>query len=712
MNRGNEKGITLVALIITIILMLILVGIIIMFSVQENGIISRGKEASFKTKMSSMQEKTNLYVGWKVTETEKTNTDWINSGEVLKEAIEEKIIMDIEKEEVNIDIVEILPNISKEEREYIVIYKGELHYVSNNKIKNNSQYVKWCKEIGIKILEYSGASGIVVRNGNYEKVNGIYLCTPKLDEGFNESRTRYLEVGNNGFLTPKNWIYDKPTEDWYDYKNRKWANIYIENNGQEIYYVWIPRYCFKLDQETQRSDVKFINLDNVHKDEQDNVTTWKELEEEGYQVPEAFTFNGQEIPGYWAMKYTTADEKTISTINYDMSVIKGKVTIKNIVLNEEITNVNPIKKFIIALNGQIIEEITDNYKVNNINAQIIEFTNLKAGNNVINLTALNENGEVVGSMTKEYSPAIVNKPDLTGFDKETTFYVTYDSNDKEHSTIPISENMPTLWYEYGEGRWANIVTRNNGLETYYVWIPRYQFLLDYRNERSIVKFINGVSTQTEEGYQIPEAFTFNGQEISGYWAMKYTASVETSPKFDTEIVATSSSIRTKGIMGEGIEDKQIYKYYLNGMYKGESIEPSEEFEYSNLESNKKYTIHVEIRNKETDEYIGSIVKQITTILPNRPELIGFNSECTYYVLYDDSGNETIGEKIKSDGSNMPKNWYDYSRQKWANILVEVDGMKTYYVWIPRYEFKIDRGQYKQKGQGRTELRFVLEVRVT
>ena len=174
-----------------------------MFSVQENGIISRGKEASFKTKMSSMQEKTNLYVGWKVTETEKTNTDWINSGEVLKEAIEEKIIMDIEKEEVNIDIVEILPNISKEEREYIVIYKGELHYVSNNKIKNNSQYVKWCKEIGIKILEYSGASGIVVRNGNYEKVNGIYLCTPKLDEGFNESRTRYLEVGNNGFLTPK-----------------------------------------------------------------------------------------------------------------------------------------------------------------------------------------------------------------------------------------------------------------------------------------------------------------------------------------------------------------------------------------------------------------------------------------------------------------------------------------------------------------------------
>ena len=92
--------------------------------------------------------------------------------------------------------------------------------------------------------------------------------------------------------------------------------------------------------------------------------------------------------------------------------------------------------------------------------------------------------------------------------------------------------MPENWYEYGESRWANIVTRNNGLETYYTWIPRYEFKLDYTAERSNVNFIEGTSKQTTDGYQIPDAFWFDkngngtedeGEQLTGYWAMKYTA---------------------------------------------------------------------------------------------------------------------------------------------------------------------------------------------
>ena len=57
-------------------------------------------------------------------------------------------------------------------------------------------------------------------------------------------------------------------------------------------------------------------------------------------------------------------------------------------------------------------------------------------------------------MTKVYSPAVVNKPELSGFDKDTTFYVTYDDNGNEHSTIPISQSAPQYWYEYGGSQWA------------------------------------------------------------------------------------------------------------------------------------------------------------------------------------------------------------------------------------------------------------------
>ena len=726
----ETKGITLIALVITIIVLLVLSGITIA-AVGENGLFSRAKEASFKSKMAAYKEQTNLYVSWKIQENLDTDTTGINAGEVLKSAIDQEIVTDITRDDVNIDITEIIEEIKEKDKEFVVVYKGELCYVSSDSISNNAKQVKWCEEIGIKILEYTAPTGIVVKNGKYELVNGIYLCTPKLDQGFDENKTRYLEVGSNGKLTPGNWITDKPTDNWYNYKEKKWANIYVENSGSDIYYVWIPRYCFKLDQSTERSDVKFIDVDNNYKDENGNITPWESaegvqgLKEQGYQVPEAFWFDkngngkedeGEQLAGYWAMKYTAGDITTPSIINYDMSVVQGIVNIKNITLNTTITNTNPIVKYTVALNGKIVKEITDTTAIANINSQKIEFSNLKEGDNTINVTGLNANGEIVGSMTKEYAPAIVNAPDLSGFDKDTTFYVTYDSNGQEHSTTPISQATPKFWYEYGSSQWANIVTRNNELETYYVWIPRYEFQLDQTNERSIVKFITGTSKEKDAGYQIPEAFTFNGQELTGYWAMKYTAGDEAAPRFSTEVVATSSSIKTKGITGTAVGEGQKYRYYINGEYKGEKTSKDDTFEFSGLSSNTKYTVLVEVRNNATDEYVGTIVKQISTIDANKPELTGFNSNMTYYVLYDESGNQTIGDKIKNNGSNMPSNWYNYSNSRWANIVVTDGTIKngkienatktTYYTWIPRYEFTITSSQQAQPEAGRTEVRFI------
>ena len=729
-NKSKRiKGITLIALVITIIVLLVLSGITIA-AVGENGLFSRAKEAKFKSKMAGYRESTNMYVSWKITENTDTNTDKINSGDKLKESIDKGIITDISKEDVATNIEEIITNITKEDKEMIVVYKGEMWYVSNDKIANNDKQVEWCKEIGIKILEYKEPEGIVVKNGRYELVNGVYLCTPKLDEGFKSERTRYLEVNKDGNLTPGNWIDENPTESWYDYKNQKWANILVENNGSEIYYVWIPRYCFKLDQTKERSDVKFIDTDNNYKDEEGNITTWEELEQEGYQVPEAFTcqkdaLTTYELSGYWMTKYTLGDIATPSTINYDMTVSKGIVTLKNITLNTTITNANPIVKYTVALNGSIVQTIDKKSEVDSITTKNIQINNLKAGNNTINVTGLNAGGEVIGSMTKEYAPAIVNKPDLSGFDKETTFYVTYDEEEKEYSTIPISQEMPQNWYEYGSSQWANIVTRNNGLEVYYTWIPRYEFYLDQTNQRSVVKFLSGTSRDVDTGYQIPDAFWFDknengkeddGEQLTGYWMTKYTLGAEAGPTFDAEVVATSSSIKTKGITGTKVGEGQKYRYYINGEYKGEKTSKTDTFEFSGLSSNTKYTVLVEVRDSATDEYVGTVVKQISTIDANKPELTGFNSDNTYYVLYDENENEIIGDKIKNNGSNIPNNWYSYSEGKWANIVVTDGTVKngkienatktTYYTWIPRYEFMITSSQQSQPAVGRTEVRFI------
>ena len=547
--------------------------------------------------------------------------------------------------------------------------------------------------------------------GKYTLNNGLYVNEPDLT-GYNENYTRYLNVDNTGNLVIGNWINQEKSENWYNYKNSQWANIYVEKNGLETYYVWIPRYCFKLDQKSERSDVKFIDVYNNYIDENGQTTTWKELEKQGYQVPETFEFANTQLPGYWAMKYT-AGERDSYTINFEAVASKTKIKMQTINVNTTET----IAKYTYAINGNIVKESTT--------AENLEYSMNTEENNIVNITALDENGKVIGSMTKECKQAKVNIPDLSGFKQETTFYVTYDSNGQEHSTIPITETAPENWYDYGDSRWANIVTRNDELETYYTWIPRYEFKLDYTAERSNVNFIEGTSKQTTDGYQIPEAFWFDkngngteeeGEQLTGYWAMKYTAGDEAAPRFSTEVVATSSSIKTKGITGTAVGEGQKYRYYINGEYKGEKASKDDTFEFSGLSSNTKYTVLVEVRDSSTDKYIGTVVKQISTIDANKPELTGFNSSMTYYVLYDESGNQTIGDKIKNDGSNIPQKWYSYSESKWANIVVTDGTVKngkienatktTYYTWIPRYEFTITSSQYAQPVAGRTEVRFI------
>ena len=611
---------------------------------------------------------------------------------------------------------------SEDGLEYIKYPDGDILNILDNRTKVSIDYkiteeVKYdfvIKQVGKDEVTESIFKEVQKIAGDYSLVNGTYSNRPDLS-GFKAQNTRYIQEDSNGNIVPGNWITDNINDsEWYNYKDSKWANVYVETNGTDMYYVWIPRYCYKLNQDSEKSDVKFIDTSNNYKDENGNVTSWTQLKEEGYQIPEAFQYNGYRIPGYWSMKYTAGEMSGNSTVNYDMSVYRGVITIRNIVLNTSITNANPIAKYTIALNGKIIKTIEDSSSVSDINSQVIELTDMVSGDNVINVTGLNANGEIVGSMTKVYSPAKVNEPDLSGFDQETTFYVTYDDDGKEHSTIPISNDAPNDWYEYGESRWANIVTRNNGLEIYYTWIPRYEFTLDQTNKRSTVKFLSGTSTEVDNGYQIPEAFWVdkNGDEVqdadeqlTGYWAMKYTLGSDTVPAFDTELVSTSSSIRTKGITGTSVADGQVYKYYINGEYKGEKSTSTDTFEFTGLSANTKYTVLVEIRNS-TDEYVGSVVKQISTIDANKPDLNAFNADNTYYVLYDDDGNETIGDKIKNDGSNMPSNWYDYSSGRWANIVVKEGNMTMYYTWIPRYEFRTNSSQYQQIATARTEVRFL------
>ena len=56
MKKNQEKGITLIALVITIIVLLILAGVTIATLAGENGILTRASDASEKTKQANAEE--------------------------------------------------------------------------------------------------------------------------------------------------------------------------------------------------------------------------------------------------------------------------------------------------------------------------------------------------------------------------------------------------------------------------------------------------------------------------------------------------------------------------------------------------------------------------------------------------------------------------------------------------------------------------------
>lgn len=55
-NQKNERGITLVALVVTIVVLLILAGITIMYVMSDNGVFGQAKDAGSQTNINAVRE--------------------------------------------------------------------------------------------------------------------------------------------------------------------------------------------------------------------------------------------------------------------------------------------------------------------------------------------------------------------------------------------------------------------------------------------------------------------------------------------------------------------------------------------------------------------------------------------------------------------------------------------------------------------------------
>ena len=174
--------------------------------------------------------------------------------------------------------------------------------------------------------------------------------------------------------------------------------------------------------------------------------------------------------------------------------------------------------------GKIINDTEDGYAV-----AVVKGTFYKTGGIIIGKIS----GEIIDLNPVIADKSGANEPNIDKIAQKT--YVTWKLNEAGTKYVidDKKETKPTDWYDYENGKWANIKTAQNGLEAYWVWIPRYEYIVPTSEEATQieVKFIPVDKKEPDEGYTIHPAFTNEGNggfgDLDGIWVAKFEASSNT-----------------------------------------------------------------------------------------------------------------------------------------------------------------------------------------
>lgn len=733
-NRGirNNKGITLIALVITIIVMLILAGVSLNATIGDNGIIKRAQSAKFKQAIAAYKEDVDAYaLNYNLErDLDVSATSTLYAG-ALREAGQEndtvnvyndiytKHFKDLRKLSedsggetiTNTDILEILPKIEDYYKEHIGVEAGTMIWFADSR---NDDEVQWCLELGITV--FVNGVGIILPDGTYQIYSkGTYdaygssktYCSAPDLTGFNTATTYYLTYGtDNQTSTAGNPIYLDVPENWFDYGNQRWANVVTVNDCKMSYWTWVPRYVYKITD--SGIDCKFVDTSNNCL-----ASDGSAVDVSDYILPESFTFDGKQLPGIWVSKYEISDP--VHPTGFSATTDKNSITIQSITTVGNSTpsgTENPIGKNVtIHVSGNGVDKTISNinlpYVVDGLapdKTYTIEVTTPTFYE--INMTLTRE------LTTPEGTANEIANPDLTGFNPDTTYFVQYDESGKTatlgdkistktdsiDSDKKVAANAPEGWYDYTKKRWANIATKTeDGKMSYWTWVPRYKYKVIESDDTVDCIFITKSKTNSILGslfdkYTIPESFTFGGKELSGIWVSKYEIEdIKEPASFVTQTTATSIRIANVYYSGGNSGEVPINGYILNVTDTSNNSKvvnektisiPEAGYNIEGLSAGHTYKIELTaplLYDKGNGEKQYKVLtRTVTTNMSgtgtaNAPKLDGFSKDNTYYVVYDSTNKKALlGDKVQYDSNgnptNAPAGWYDYANRKWANIV--------------------------------------------
>ena len=153
---------------------------------------------------------------------------------------------------------------------------------------------------------------------------------PELDSGMIP-----VTIADNGTVT----TISSSDGSWYNYDKQQWANAvlvteasrssYLNTTGVTIpesnilaYYVWIPRYKYKIWTTGTSSKGQEQEIEIVFEDKDTTKSTGTQVGE--YLTHPAFTFGDTELNGIWVGKFETTGNGTTPTIKPNTASLTGQ----------------------------------------------------------------------------------------------------------------------------------------------------------------------------------------------------------------------------------------------------------------------------------------------------------------------------------------------------------------------------------------------------
>ena len=338
-------------------------------------------------------------------------------------------------------------------------------------------------------------------------------------------------------------------------------------------------------------------------------------------------------------------------------------------------------------------------------------------------------------------------PDLSGFNADCTYYVSYSDIDNVNTLKILNKinevyTYTNAWYDYTAKNWANVLTINNKIMAYWVWIPRFAYNTAEFTEENVlineekdleVRLVDmenqyydeasGTMKALEEGWVVPDAFNFDGEARGGYWMSKYEVQEYSGNSGTFYITASTDTI---SVRASDSTNKETYTVYIDGeenvAYKGAVDSNQCNLTKANgvaLTEGTSYLITIcdndgvrqwvqsvsTLTTQDADEITNNLTVDVSTFWDDATL-----AAKSYFVLYDKDGKNpvlvpfntavdksawsqsVVDTYLTSKATGNSKYWYNYGDKGksiakiWANIVTINNNTITYWTYIPRYAY--------------------------